>query len=402
MVKVVREGAQSDSVQISEVEAAGVREYYFCVRPERDRGDVETQARSIYEALFRALSAKGIRPHDLVTEKIFFSDVDRQFRILEDLRNEFYHQTVAETGCTPATTFLHQPPCHPGRLCELQAFAVVPTDGEPVETRCVVDMPGLASGKVVSYGDLEHVYLLNLTGNGAPDAALGLVDQVEKMFERADACLKREGVSYKDVIRTWIYLADMERDYGAFNPIRAVFHENGKLDRIPASTGIQGATYPWTRGCTMDLYALRGGPAVTVEVMRSPTMNEATAYGSSFSRGMKVTFEGRTTAYVSGTASIDTEGRVAHVGDITGQVRRMLENVEDLLGACGASWENSVSTITYLKHPEYLEPFLEGCRQRAILQDVPNTVAVADVCRPEWLCEIETIAVFPEGGRQAP
>jgi enamine deaminase RidA (YjgF/YER057c/UK114 family) len=400
-VKVLREGRLSDSVQVSSVEAADVREYFFCVRPAADVGDVETQARSIYESLFAAMDANGVEPKDLVTEKIFFSDVDRQFRILEEIRSEVYRQTVEETGCTPATTFLHQPPCYPGRLCELQAFAVVPTDGATVETRCADDMPGLASGKVVSYDGLEHIYLLNLTGNGAPDAALGLEDQAEKMFERADACLERHGASYQDVIRTWIYLADIERDYGAFNPVRTVFHERRGLARIPASTGIQGATYPWTRGCTLDLYALRAGPSAKVGDLYSPTMNEATAYGSSFSRGTTVTFGGRTTAYVSGTASIDTEGRVVHVGDIAGQVRRMLENVEALLDTCGASWADSVSAITYLKHPEYLEPFLEGCRERGILQDVPNTIAVADVCGPEWLCEIETIAVFPEGGRQA-
>ena len=396
MVKVVREGALSDRVQVSEVEAAGVREYFFCVRPARDEGDVETQARSIYEALFRTLDAKGIRPHDLVTEKIFFSDVDSQFQVLEAIRNEVYGDTVKEVGCAPAITFLHQPPCHPGRLCELQAFAVQSTGDEPVATRCIANTPGLASGKVVAYGGLEHLYLLNVTGNGAPDAALGFREQSRRMFERAGAVLAGENASFDDVVRTWIYIADIERDYGAFNPVRTSYFKEVGLKRIPASTGIQGATYPWTRGCTLDLYALRADRPIEVETMQSGTMNEATVYGSTFSRGMTVTVDGRTTAYVSGTASIDTEGRVVHVGDITGQVRRMLENVEALLEGCGASWGNSVSTITYLKHPEYLEPFLEGCRERGILQDVPNTIAVADVCRPEWLCEIETIAVFPE------
>ena len=44
-------------------------------------------------------------------------------------------------------------------------------------------------------------------------------------------------------------------------------------------------------------------------------MNEAYDYGSAFSRGMRIDLNGLTILLISGTASIDDEGRTVHVGD---------------------------------------------------------------------------------------
>jgi enamine deaminase RidA (YjgF/YER057c/UK114 family) len=263
----------------------------------------------------------------------------------------------------------------------------------PVTRRPVPGLPGLASGKVIEYAGHRHVHLANITGAGEGDVPFR--DQALRMFERADACLKRAGVSFDEVLRTWIYIADIERDYEAFNPVRTAFYEKTQLARIPASTGIQGGTYPAHAGCMMDVYAVLPGKGLRIERMRAPTMNEATAYGSTFSRGMLLRGAGRTTAYVSGTASIDEFGRVVHVGDVASQVRRMLENVAALLAEAGARLEDLVSFTTYLKSPESLDAFQSAFARQGLPADLPNTITVADVCRPEWLCEVEAIAVFP-------
>jgi len=145
----------------------------------------------------------------------------------------------------------------------------------------------------------------------------------------------------------------------------------------------------------MDLYALQANDSVHIAPMNAKTMNEAPEYGSSFSRGMTVAHNGWTTAYVSGTASINDHGEVVHIGDIEGQAHRMFQNIEALLSAQGASLNDIVSAITYLKHPEFLAPFNRVAQMRGLPANVPNTITLADVCRPEWLCEIEVIAIFP-------
>lgn len=110
---------------------------------------------------------------------------------------------------------------------------------------------------------------------------------------------------------------------------------------------------------------------------------------------MTVTHNGWTTAYISGTASINDHGEVVHIGNIEGQARRMFQNIEALLHAQGASLNDIVSAITYLKQPEFLTPFNHVAQTCGLPTNVPNSITLADVCRPEWLCEVEVIAVFP-------
>ena len=64
-------------------------------------------------------------------------------------------------------------------------------------------------------------------------------------------------------------------------------------------------------------------------------LNEAYAYAkpSSFSRGMRIDLNGLTILLISGTASIDEQGRTVHVGDFRAQQRRTYENISRLLAS---------------------------------------------------------------------
>ena len=65
------------------------------------------------------------------------------------------------------------------------------------------------------------------------------------------------------------------------------------------------------------------------------------------------------------------------------------------MSSYGAHLGDIVTAVTYLRHPQYLDVFEDVCAQRSIPKDMPNSVVVADVCRPEWLCEIEATAICP-------
>ncbi len=393
-LKISRFGHWKEATQVAKVEGLGITELYICARPTQDEGGFAEQAHSMYDNLFKVLSMHEATPCNVITEKVFFSDVDRQFRELEKIRKHRYSRCLHNAESLPATIFLHQPPCYPGRLCELQAYVLFPTGGEEVKVRTLDGTSGLASGKVVEYRGIRHLYLTNLTGGEETDG-LDFVGQAEDMFGQAETLLRKEGLSFRDVIRTWIYVNNIEQDYADLNQVRTkFFHEHG-VTRLPASTGIQGATYPKERGCAMDLYTLTTDRPVEIEVMHAPTMNEAPQYGSSFSRGIKVVRDDRIIAYVSGTASIDNKGNVIHIGDIEGQVHRMLLNVEELLAAHNITPDDIVTLITYLKEPKFLGTFYEVYKEHSFPKDAPNTVSTADICRPEWLCEIEAIAVVP-------
>ena len=81
-------------------------------------------------------------------------------------------------------------------------------------------------------------------------------------------------------------------------------------------------------------------------------LNEAYAYAkpSSFSRGMRIDLNGLTILLISGTASIDEEGKSVHIGDFRAQMKRTLENITGLLESEGCTWHDIVRTSCYLRY----------------------------------------------------
>ncbi|MFA6108207.1 MAG: RidA family protein [Candidatus Latescibacterota bacterium] len=396
-LRVERLSQHEGAVNVSRIHGCEGVSLFLGIRP-TDRGCLLDQARDIYDRLARVLSEQGVGRHHVVTEKVFLSDVGSQVEAFRKVREGFYLAANGKAGSLPATTYLEQPPCDPGVVCELQARVCLSTLESPVEVRELDGLPAPAAGKVITTAGYDHFYLHNLTG-GVPGDGMSYAHQTEETFELAERILRREGLSFRDVIRTWIYLAEMDRDYAELNRVRTAFFERTGVERRPASTGIQGRVYPCDRGGALDLYAFRARRPVEIRVMHAPSLNEAWSYGSSFSRGMTVTCEHRTMAYISGTASIDTEGRVVHLGDVEGQVHRMLLNVEQLLAGSGATPADMIRATTYLKRAEDFELFQRIYAEHGFPLDIPHTVCKADVCRPEWLVEIEGAAIFPPTGR---
>ena len=64
------------------------------------------------------------------------------------------------------------------------------------------------------------------------------------MFGVAEDLLQRAGLEFRDVVRTWIHLRDIDRDYADLNRARRAFFAARGIDPAPASTGIGGGPVP--------------------------------------------------------------------------------------------------------------------------------------------------------------
>jgi enamine deaminase RidA (YjgF/YER057c/UK114 family) len=215
------------------------------------------------------------------------------------------------------------------------------------------------------------------------------------MFGLAERLLQQAGMEFSDVVRAWIHMRDIDRDYGELNRARRDFFAARGIDPAPASTGIGGAPVMDGHDLCLGVYAVVKANRRPVKrvVMTSPTLNEAAQYGADFVRGMRVEEANRVSLYVSGTASIDEQGRTAHVGDLDAQCDRMLVNIAALLQRQGATFRDVVHAITYVKHPSDAERLRRRLRS-ARFEGFPHAVVVAPVCRPALLCETEAIAVL--------
>ena len=83
------------------------------------------------------------------------------------------------------------------------------------------------------------------------------------------------------------------------------------------------------------LQALAIAPVEKRAITNLRCLNEAYEYAkpSSFSRGMRIDLNGLTILLISGTASIDEDGKSVHIGDFRAQLRRTFWNISKLLEA---------------------------------------------------------------------
>jgi enamine deaminase RidA (YjgF/YER057c/UK114 family) len=104
------------------------------------------------------------------------------------------------------------------------------------------------------------------------------------------------------------------------------------------------------------------------------------------------------TVYLRGQVAQDLESREnVAVGDPAGQAARAMDNVELLLGECGASLSDICKVTVYLTDIRHREPVYRvlGERLRGIFPAFTGVVVVA-LARPEWLVEVDVTAVIEE------
>jgi enamine deaminase RidA (YjgF/YER057c/UK114 family) len=223
--------------------------------------------------------------------------------------------------------------------------------------------------------------------------------QAQQAIGVAELALDLAGFELRDVVRTWFYNDDILAWYGGFNRARSLFYSDTpwRAGALPASTGIGAGN---RAGAALEFAARAcrprnpASPAAVAREVASPLQCPAPAYGSSFSRAMEVAVAGGRWLTVSGTASIDPQGRTAHADDSAAQVDLTLDVVGAILGSRGARWEDVNRATAYWRNPA--DAGLLGLALAARGLAAPPVVAThAVVCRGDLRFELELDAWVP-------
>jgi enamine deaminase RidA (YjgF/YER057c/UK114 family) len=254
---------------------------------------------------------------------------------------------------------------------------------------------GECEGGVFSHNGYRHLW----TGSMISGQFLSEA-QTAEIFEAYDATLSKKGMNVADnCIRTWLFVRDVDTNYaGVVKGRRDYFNRIGLTPdtHFIASTGIAGFSADPRQVVRMDAYAVSGLKEEQIQYLHAYDHLSPTAlYGVTFERGTAVTYGDRKHVFISGTASIDKEGRVVHLDNPEKQAERMLENVEVLLKEAGSGFQDIAYSIVYLRDAaDY--PCVRSLLQRSCPTLAPIYV-LAPVCRPAWLVEMECLAVTRDG-----
>jgi enamine deaminase RidA (YjgF/YER057c/UK114 family) len=104
------------------------------------------------------------------------------------------------------------------------------------------------------------------------------------------------------------------------------------------------------------------------------------------------------TIYIGGQDAVDATGQIVGVDDIAAQTAQVLANVQTALEAAGAGLEHVIKWTILIVQGQSLEPgFVEYQRVWGERSNPPvvTMAFVSALARPEFLVEMEAIAVVP-------
>ena len=100
------------------------------------------------------------------------------------------------------------------------------------------------------------------------------------------------------------------------------------------------------------------------------------------------------TIYMRGQVGTDFNGNLVGRGDAAAQAEQAMSNVKTLLDECGATLEHIVKITIYITDPRWREPVYHVVgRWLKGVHPVSTGIVVAGLAQPDWLMEIDVIAV---------
>jgi enamine deaminase RidA (YjgF/YER057c/UK114 family) len=129
-----------------------------------------------------------------------------------------------------------------------------------------------------------------------------------------------------------------------------------------------------------------------------PTIEKFSAAGlfdpPTYSQGIKVT-HAQTMLFLSGQVAYTADGGVAFRGDFKAQARGAYEAIKALVESQGGTMANVVKITTYVTDMHYrvdLAPIREEFFGRK--SPASTLVEISSLAHPDWMIEIEAIAVI--------
>jgi len=382
-------------VQVKKFSTANKDDEYFLSVKAGEGIPFREQVKRIEQEYFDALKALNIDKDSVIYRKIFVSDIASQGHMLKEscLCGDPSSDTKA------AVSLVEQMPLGSSEIA-MFAYHLVSSKG-------IDKISPSKDCLFVKREDVSQLWFTNLTGYiaGNDDHSASIREQTKSLMSHFMKEIAGFNASLKEnTMRTWFYIKDIYRDYqDMVNERREIFHQQGLTfdTHFIASTGIGGNSGGGKALVSMDALSLLGVRKEQISYLNAPGyLCNTFDYGVTFERGVRVSFRDRAHLHISGTASIDKFGEVVNKGDVIKQTARTFENIQALLRNGNADLKDLMYIIVYLCNPSdmcLVKDFLSN-----IVDNIPYVIVQAPICRPEWLVEIEGLAIIKNNDSRLP
>ena len=323
-------------------------------------GKFEEQLESLNTALLQFLEDENKQKLQYI--KVFLSDIQNQYEPL--FTSELY-----KTFANKALTVVGQPPLNGSKI----SLLIITANEQQKQLLHALRLTDEEAGT-------ENVY-----------------EQTLRLFEMyIDAAKVARTEMKTHLVRTWIYVADIDTNYSSVVKARNdIFSRHGLTPETHfiASTGIGGYSAIRQAKVAIDFLTYPDIKEHDKKYLQALNhLNPTHEYGVAFERGTRVNLGDEQEYFISGTASIDKNGSVLHIGDVKAQAIRLLDNIEALLKDGEATLEDVNYFVIYLRDPSDYSIVDEYMQNR--FPRTPRVIVYAKICRPEWLIEMECTATI--------
>jgi len=103
--------------------------------------------------------------------------------------------------------------------------------------------------------------------------------------------------------------------------------------------------------------------------------------------------------YIAGQTAVDEQGKVVGKGDVEAQTRQIFLNLQKCLAAVGAGFEHVAKITVFSLDLDAHQEVIRRFRREYFKEPVASTtLQVSRLVDPDWLLEIEAIAILDGQG----
>jgi enamine deaminase RidA (YjgF/YER057c/UK114 family) len=366
----------------------GAEEYYLSVTT-GEGPSIERALAGLNEKYLSACKQRGLSEETIVFCRFFVSDITNQKDTL--LRSPMFQRVRQGT-----VSIIQQNPLTRDAVT-LFAYHVKKNNGTSFPREITSHRTDLWRTGLSLKGDhYSMIWTTNYAGFGALDSK----QQTASLFKSFSGYLQKQGATVRNnLVRTWVFVRDIDNNYGGMVEARKEFFQAQGLTRdtrYVASTGIEGKAADTGALVAMDSLSYGNIAEEQIVCMNAlDNLSPTIIYGVTFERGLRVKFGDRSHLFISGTASIDKDGKILHPGDVEKQTLRTIENVEALLKKQNATINDMAYVLCYIRNPKHFKSVFDILKSKLPV-DVPAIIVEGAVCRPGWLFEMEGVGIIDD------
>lgn len=303
-------------------------------------GDITAQAERVMQNLEGVLEAAGATFDDVVKTNMYLADLKDFTKV-----NEVYGKRFQKVPPARATVQMAALPR--GAKVEIEGIAVVTNRPPPPggHAALVSEKAPKAAGPYSQAIDVSTGSWVFVSGQIPMDPAHGLLVrgditvQATRVMENLRSVLEGAGLTFDDVVKTNMYLADL-KDFTKVNEVYGRFFTKAP----PARATVQAAGLPLGAKVQIEMVAARSGGASSQGPVQSALAPKAIGHYS-----QAIAVNPGSFLFASGQIHLDpATGQPLEKADIKAQTERVMENLKAVLEAGGTSFDKVVKTTVFL------------------------------------------------------